>query len=93
MKVVNWTVTHRLTSTLVKQRQAMSNNTTTCSLWSNSSMSGTAPRNNYREEEYYPFLGTFAGSIIIAVLSPVAGVGNAYRRRFREQLSILFLVD
>ena len=76
MKVVNWTVTHRLISTLVKQRQAMSNNTTTCSSWRNSSMSGSSTY-NCREEEFYPFLGTFAGSIIIAVLSPVAVVGNA----------------
>ena len=55
-----------LNSTFVQQRQAMANNTT-CSSWSNSSISGSS--------KY--FVGTFTGSIIIAVLSPVAVVGNA----------------
>ena len=64
-----------LTSTFVEQRQAMSNNTT-CSSWSNSLISGIS-KYNHSEGKFYPFLGTFVSSIIIAVLSPVAVVGNA----------------
>ena len=64
-----------LTSTFVQQRQAMSNKTT-CSSRSNFSISGSS-KYNYSEKKFYPFVGTFGGSIIIAVLSPVAVVSNA----------------
>ena len=53
----------------------MSNNTT-CSSWSNSLISGIS-KYNYSKGKFYPFLGNFKSSIIIAVLSPVAVVGNA----------------
>ena len=53
----------------------MSNNTT-CSQWNNSSIS-LGFNSSCRGYNYYGFVGTFTSAIIIAVLSPVAIVGNA----------------
>lgn len=53
----------------------MSNNTT-CSQWNNSSVY-LGFNSNYRGYNYYGFVCTFTGAIILAVLSPVAILGNA----------------
>lgn len=59
-----------------EKKEAMSNNTS-CFTWGNLSMSRGFEYSCRGSNSSYGFIGTFESSIVIAVLSPVAVVGNA----------------